>query len=230
MSRLALALGRPYLRWSARRRLDGVWITGLQHARDAVARGPVVFAANHVSWWDGCLGVLADPVIGADSAFLVDAAGLARVPFLRWFGAIALDRSSALSARAGLSAAVRWLDAPRRALWIYPQGRQRPAHLRPLGLHRGVDWIARRSGAAVIPVAIQYGWREDHRPAAALALGPPGPADPGALEAALIAQLAQLDAAFDGAWSLDPLLDPPRARIDAGAGARVLTLGARRLP
>ncbi|MCO4748178.1 MAG: lysophospholipid acyltransferase family protein [Proteobacteria bacterium] len=223
-STLALTLGRPYLRWSARTRLDGVFATGLEHAREALAAGPVVFAANHVSWWDGPLGVLADAETGAESLFLVDSVNLSRVGFLRWFGAIPLDRTSPLTARHGLKHAVSWLDGAHKAVWIYPQGRQRPAHLRPLELARGWDFVARRSSATVIPVAMQYGFREDHRPAAALSFGR---ANPTQLEAALQTQLDELDAFFDGRHELAPLVGPPTHRVDAGIGARLLAMGAK---
>lgn len=229
-STLALALGRPYLRWSARRRLDGVWVDGLQRARSALARGPVIFAANHVSWWDGCLGVLAEPALGAQSAYLIDAEGLQRFPFLGWFGAVAIDRRSTTAIRRGLARATDWLDGPGRALWIYPQGRQRPAHLRPLGLQRGATWIARRSQATILPVALQYGWRTDHRPAAALSFGEPVQPTLEALEEGIVRQLAQLDAFFDGATQLPALLGAPRSHVDSGVGARLLSLGARRGP
>ncbi len=230
MSALTIGLGRTYLRWSARRRLDGIWVDGGERARAALARGPVVFAANHVSWWDGPLGVLADEATGAESRFLVDAANLAKVPFLRWFGAIDLDRSGLATARHGLRAACSWLDRPGRAVWIYPQGRQRPAHLRPLGISGGVDWLAARSGAVVVPVGISYGWREQHCPAAALSFGPPCGRSPEAVELALTHQLGVLDRFFDGREVLEPLVGPVGRRLQDGWGARALALFSGRTP
>lgn len=222
-STLALSLGRPYLRWTAGRHLDGVFATGLDLARHALAEGPVLFAANHVSWWDGPLGVLADAETGAESLFLVDSANLAEVPFLRWFGAIDLDRSSPLAARHGLKQATRWLDRPGRAVWIYPQGRQRPAHVRPLEFQRGTDWIARKTEAQVIPVAIQTGWGDAHQPQVALSFGMPNPVD---LEAALVGQLSELDEFFDGKIALDPLFKSQNRSISTGIGARLLGVAA----
>ncbi|MCO4746773.1 MAG: lysophospholipid acyltransferase family protein [Proteobacteria bacterium] len=222
-STLALTLGRPYLRWAARRQLDGVFASGIERTRALLAEGPVIFAANHVSWWDGPLAVLADAETGATSQFLVDAENLAKVPFLRWFGAIDLDRSSPLAARHGLKRAVSWLDGPTRAVWIYPQGRQRPAHLRPMELKPGAGWLARKTQATVIPVAVQYGWGETAQPRAALSFGAPNPAN---LETALAEQRVELDAFFDGTKSMPRLIVGPNASPAGGLGARLLAATA----
>jgi 1-acyl-sn-glycerol-3-phosphate acyltransferase len=230
-SKSALFLGRRYLRWSAGRRLDGVWVRGLESASAALGQGPVLFAANHVSWWDGPLAVLADDRTGADSRFLVDAANLAKLPFLRWFGAVDLDRSSPLAARHGLNTTVKWLDAPGRSVWIFPQGRQRPAHRRPLDLSRGVEWLARRSGATTIPVGIQYGWRDDSRPTAVLSLGTPGHYDLSELTYQITQEIEAADAWLDGVHGgFAPLFPPPRHHINGGVGTRLLTAAAWRRP
>ena len=228
-SALALSLGRAWIRWAVRRRMDGLFVEGLDHARTALARGPVLFAANHVSWWDGPLCALLDGHTGAESLFVVDAHNLRKIPFLRWFGCTELDRSSPLAMRRGLARTVDWLDAPSKAAWIFPQGRQRPAHLRPLGIERGVAWLARRSGATVVPVAIQYGWRESHQPSAALFFGPPCDGEVATLETNLNHQLEQIDQFFDGQRSITALMPGRDRRVQNGLGARLLTASVRKV-
>ena len=211
-----------WVRWTARRRLDGVWLRGSDNAVAALAEGPVVFASNHVSWWDGPLAVFSDAHHGAQGRYLTDAHNLSRVPYLRWFGAMDLDRSTPMAALSGLREATRWLDAPGKALWVFPQGRQRPAHLRPLGLERGIEVILRHAKATVVPVGIQYGWREANVPAAALSFGRPVPATLGAIESALEAEIAALDGWFDQPEeALVPLL-ATKAKVQDGLGARLL--------
>ena len=70
-------------------------VDGLEHALTAMAAGPVVFAANHVGWWDGLLSMALDDVLDAHARTLVDPGTVARLPFLRAMGFVGL-RGAAL--------------------------------------------------------------------------------------------------------------------------------------
>lgn len=224
MTGLVRALGRAmvwaYVGWLARRHLDGIWVSGLEHLpRDRA----FVVASNHVAWWDGIVARHVDRVCGLDTRTLVNAAGVARLPFLRWFGAVALPPGAA--ARRALLGTAAFLDRPGRAAWIYPQGRQRPAAVRPLGFQRGVELLTRRSGALVVPAAVDYVFREAHVPAAVVAFGPPVAAAD--LEPAVEALLAQIRAWGDGAeGAFHPLLAPPATVVGEGPASRLLARGA----
>jgi len=229
-----LSLARRYARRRARRELDGVWVAGLDEARALAAAGPVIFAATHVSWWDAFMVVLADTALGTTSHCLMDAENLARLPFFGWIGAIPIDRSGGSKARAGLRRAAELTAAPHAALWIFPQGRQRPAHLRPLGLQPGVELLARLCKAPVVPVSLSYQFREGERPAALLRFGAPlsggGLAE---LEGALIAGLDEIDSFVDqgpaAAPAFSALVSGPAAPSQDGLGARILRwIGGRR--
>ncbi len=228
-SPVALRLARAYCRWRCGRDLDGVWVAGADRLRGST--GPLILAPNHVAWWDVLVLVLLDEALGADLRCLMDARNLARLPFLAKLGAIPLRRGDA--AREDLAGAAAWLreapatNARRRILVIFPQGRQRPAHLRPLGFRRGVELLAEASGAPVVPVGWNYGFREDHRPAAAVALGTPCPPRTDALEAATDALLHDIDILLTGdgehvAGAFHALVQPPGRRTDDGIGSRVL--------
>ncbi|HEX2204588.1 MAG TPA: hypothetical protein VHG91_14850, partial [Longimicrobium sp.] len=150
-----------------------------------------------------------------------------RLPFFARLGALRLDRGGRATARAGLEAAAARLDRPGRALWIFPQGHHRPAHLRPLGFQPGVRLLARLvPDAAVVPIAFQYAFGERPAPAAYAHLGEPIPAgllDLGDLESAVERGLARIDGALSGA--LPPLPPLVAARVrgpDEGVGARLL--------
>lgn len=219
-----LSFARPYVRWRLARAFDGVWTSGLEEARARVAREPLIVAANHVAWWDPLLLVWLDQALGGESVALMDAANLRRLPFMALVGAIGLDRSGGGSSLGGLRTATAWLDRPGRVVFVFPQGRQRPSQVRPLGFARGVEWLARRSRARVLPLSIAYGFRESHRPAAGLVLGPPCAPDVAHLEAAVAGGLERLDRFYDGLpeAALQPGIPAPTARSDEGLGARLL--------
>lgn len=221
----AIGLARAWARWRLPRALDGVWVDGLERARSACAAGPVVFCATHVGFWDGLVLLPVDEALGTDSYALMDAAQLARLPFFSAIGAVPLDRTSSATMRRGLLAAAALLDRPGRALWVFPQGRHRPPHLRPLGLGRGHALLARRTGATVVPVALSYGFRASPSPAAVLSFGQPlvRADDVDELEAALVDGLDRADRFIDvGAGPFRELLPSRGSRVDHSLGARVL--------
>jgi 1-acyl-sn-glycerol-3-phosphate acyltransferase len=227
---LALAIARRITRRAALQGLDGVWVSGLPQACEALRRGPLLLAANHVSWWDSMLLVQLDLALQADGFVLMDAANLEKLPFMRWLGAIPLDRSSGSRSRAGLAAGATLLDRPGRCLWIFPQGRQRPAHLRPLDLKPGLSLLYRVAGLPILPVSISYLFRERAQPAAFIRFGAPlrPEGDPlPAVEAALIDGLEEADrCVVQGLQTFEPLLCAPPGRSEDGLGTRLLAAWA----
>lgn len=244
-----LALARRYARRRVAHDLDGVWVSGLDGARAALAGGPVIFAANHVAWWDALLLVVLDRALGGVGWAVMDAANLRRLPFLGWVGALPLDRSSHERSIACLQASAALLDRPGRSLWIFPQGRQRPAHLRPLDLKHGLDTVHAAAAVPVIAVSVNYVFLERNRPAALLRFS--APLTEGAIrdndllsavEAALLEGLAEIDvaaaAATDGGRARkhpeDPLpgftalVRPTGLTAPEGPGGRLLRALARR--
>lgn len=218
-----------YVRWRAGASLDGVWVSGLDDARAAVARGPVIFTANHVSWWDGLLMLLVDAALDVDGRVIVLGDSVQRMPFLRWIGAIPL--APEVGGAAALAIAARHLDGPRRVVWIFPQGRQRPTGVRPLGFARGMELLVRRSGATVVPVALDYPFRSVHVPAAVISFGAPLPQEAKSAPDAERAVTHGLDGILrwaDGGRDhagFAPLLPSRIQAIEARGGARVLALG-----
>ena len=229
-----LRLARRYTRRRISRRLDGLWVSGLDEARAALAGRPLIFAANHVAWWDALLLLPLDEALGGLGWAVMDARNLRRLPFLGWVGALPLDRSSPERSRGCLQACAALLDRPGRALWIFPQGRQRPAHLRPLDLRPGVQTLHASSGVDLVAVSIDYVFLERARPAAVVRFSPPIPgADVGgeallpAVEGAILDGLAVIDDAVREAT------DGRRARThphDPLPGFTPLVRPARLLP
>ncbi len=230
-----LRLARAYARRRVSRELDGLWVGGLDQARAALAGRPLMFAANHVAWWDALLLLVLDQALGGLGWAMMDAANLRTLPFLGWVGALPLDRSSPERSRHCLESSAALLDRPGRALWVFPQGRQRPAHLRPLDLKPGLQIGHARSPVDLIAVSINYVFLERNHPAAVVRFSPPlpGAAVAGqallpAVETALVDGLAAIDvaamAATDGrrarSHPLDPLPGFAPLVLPAGSAAR----------
>ena len=197
-----LAIVRRYVRQRLSKSFEGVWASGMQNVEAALGE-PVIIAANHVAWWDAFLIVLLDEALGTESYCLMDEANLQRYPFFGWIGAVPLDRASPRHALRDLRSAATLLDRPRRLLWIFPQGRQRAAHLRPLQLEHGVRKLAEWSHAPVVPLSINYPFRESPWPAAFVRFAPildstgKSGLSMAALEAGIIEGLSEIDELCD---------------------------------
>jgi hypothetical protein len=168
-----LRLARPYARRRVARGLDGLWVSGLAEARAALAQRPLIFVANHVAWWDALLLLPLDDALGGTGWAVMDSRNLRSLPFLGWVGALPLDRSSPQRSRECLQSCADLLDRPGRGVWVFPQGRQRPAHLRPLDLKTGLGIMHARSPVDLVVVSINYVFLERNRPAAVVRFSEP---------------------------------------------------------
>ncbi len=160
-----------------RRNLRGVWVRG-----EWPEPGPAVWLTNHHSWWDYFVAASALRSIGrSEVGVLMDPASIgSRNLYLR-VGAVGTDR---------LRTAVELLRAG-QVLVVFPEGRLLPAG--PLGEpHPGGAWLARRSGAVILPVATRVVLRGQQAAEAYLDLAPP--ADPEVACDHLRERLATLDA------------------------------------
>lgn len=246
-----LDFARAYARRRVAHRLDGVWVSGLDEARAALADRPLIFAANHVAWWDVLLLIVLDEALGGLGWAVMDSENLRKLPFFGWVGALPLDRSSPERSRECLESSAALLDRPGRSLWIFPQGRQRPAHLRPLDLKPGLRIMHAHNPVDVVCVSLDYVFLERDRPAAIVRFTTPmsgrelgGEELLPAVERTLLDGLADIDAAVmaatDGGRARShpedplpgfrPLVRPPRSNAQNGLGTRMLQLLDRRRP
>ncbi len=215
----------PYGRYRVRNGLDGLHVFGLDNAREALALGPVTFAATHVAWWDGVLMVVLDDLLGCQSRFVMDDTNLRKFPFFRAIGAIGLDRSSPMAPRRALLTARKHLSGPNNAVWMFPQGRQRPRHVRPLGLQPGLEFLQRKTRGHVVPVTLGYGFRESHKAAAVVTFEPamtPGFTQ-SMLEHALLGGIERADGFLDGQTDgFTTVMGQRTAIVHRGLGSRIL--------
>jgi 1-acyl-sn-glycerol-3-phosphate acyltransferase len=219
--------------------LDGVFVRGLEEAIECNRAEPLVLAATHVSFWDPLLLVaieerfeqaLTGPSRASVGYALMHRANLEKLPFFGLVGAIPLGRGT--HARADLEDARALVTGPSERLWIFPQGRQRPPHLRPLDLKPGVLTLA--EGKAVLPVAITYAFRDAEVPACVVAIGPPlrELRELAPLEVALERELTRCDRFADAPKEPDPSFVPliPSRRRPPGEdfASSVLSFVSRR--
>lgn len=223
----ALSLARRYTRWKLRRGLDGVFAHHLERIQSLAQRTPLIFAANHVSFWDPLLIIRLDEALGSDAYVLMDRTNLRRLPFMAHLGAIPLSRNSPAAVQEDLQSAARMLNAAGRAVWIFPQGQHRPHHLRPLHIRPGVQRLAELAHVPVVPVAIAYHFRHAPQPQASIRFGveisPQSPTLCDTLAEQLDALLMDLDAQYERGHSAGvPLVSATHRSPETGLGARLL--------
>ena len=229
-----------FFRWFSRRKLagamDGVYVRGLETLSQALADGPVIVALNHASWWDILLIIWLDGLVDADARAVMDARNLKKLPYFGLIGAVPLDRQDKPQAWRDIASIAGLLDRPNRLVFIYPQGRHRPTGIRPLGLKPGVRVLAAHARVPVIPVSVQYGFRETEKITATLDIGAPLPppvdgADPAwlsTLEDALVRGLVAGEAWLDRGHKAEDgggftaAIPPQRAARQDGPAARAL--------
>lgn len=216
-----------YVRRRVATGLDGVWVRNLAGAREVMAAGPVVFAATHVSWWDGMVLFPLDDALGNGLRVWMDAQNLEKHAWFRHVGALPLDASGAAGLRRSIREASGWLTGPGHALWVFPQGRHVPQWLRPLELRRGATLVATHTGAKLVPVAFAYGFAEAPAPRAVISFGAPVPAEE--LEAALVRELEHTDRFLKAGEGAFEALVPSRVSgTEDSWAARALAWLARR--
>jgi hypothetical protein len=128
---------------------------------------PVIFYANHNSWWDGYLAhLVSQQVYGLDGYLMMDVRQLRRYSFFSWAGCFSVDQQDARSAVRSLDYIASELKAKAgRSLWIFPQGRILPQAQRPLDFHSGLAHLIKRLGACyVYPVATRLEFLAEQYP------------------------------------------------------------------
>jgi 1-acyl-sn-glycerol-3-phosphate acyltransferase len=129
-------------------------VSGLEHVP---RRGPVIFAANHISFADEIFTPLAArrQIVYFAKAEYFTAPGLrgkAMSAFFRGLGQVPVERTDTRSAAAVIDIGVDVLREG-RALGIYPEGTRSPDG-RLFKFRTGVARVALRSGAPVVPVGL----------------------------------------------------------------------------
>jgi 1-acyl-sn-glycerol-3-phosphate acyltransferase len=157
-----------------RRTFGALRVRGLPGLREASRNHPVLVVSNHTSWWDPMVCIhLATRILDLDGYALMDAENLTRYPFLGRIGGFGVRLDDPGDCAAGVRYAVRLLDAPRRGLWLFPQGGERPAGA-ALSFQRGAAAIARLARLQnVFPAGLKYVFGGREKPEAYCSIGAP---------------------------------------------------------
>lgn len=168
-------LKNEFWRWVARRLAGLVRLraSGVEHIPRT---GPLLLTLNHLGGADGVLVVALTPrtVTGVGIARSLDWPVVGRV--LRSYGLIPVEQNT--PDRSALKAALAVLEAG-GALAIAPEGHESRTGLLEPG-QAGPAFLAQRSGAVIVPVAISgtrnavvlAAWKQLRRPTVTLTFGP----------------------------------------------------------
>lgn len=125
--RVPLWILHRYVRWRLRRMFHAIYLSGPLEELDKERNYPILFFANHQSWWDGFLMQPFFDAFKMEYYIMMEERNLRRFSFFRRVGVFGVDLESAAGRAASLLYAGRLLrDCPsgrRRALLVYPHGR-----------------------------------------------------------------------------------------------------------
>ena len=220
------------------RTFERVWVADAHGVKELARTRPVVVVANHSAWWDAMMVlVLSQRHLALDGYALMDAAQLRRLRFFALAGGFGVDREDSRDGVRAIRHAAGLLDRPGRAVWIFPQGSERPLH-EPLAFFGGAAHIARLAPeSAVVPLGLVYAFGSLEKPCAFAAFGPPIEArgeTTAAVEAqreAVGRQVARIQAALSGRGSEDfePMLGRRPSRLHTWASAALDRVAGRLL-
>ncbi len=174
---------------------------------------PVLVVLNHPSWWDPMIGlVLAGLWPYRTHHAPMDAAGLAKYPFLGRLGFFGIEPGTSRGARAFLRQGLAVLGEPRGMLWVTAQGRFADPRERPIRLKEGVGHMASRMNSGIVlPIALEYVFWDERTPEALVRFGPPIPTGDPISADAWTARLANALEAEQDALAVDAVSrDPAR--------------------
>ncbi len=174
---------------------------------------PVIFYANHNTWWDGYLAhIVTRQLYGLEPYLMMDIQQLRRYFFFSWAGVFSVDQQNGRSAMRSIEYIAEELrGGPGRALWIFPQGQIQPQERRPLDFHSGLARTIRRVGECyVYPVAARFEFFREQYPEILIDVGEMRhfPAEAGFDPKKLTAELEQTLTA-----QLDRLRDTASAQV-----------------
>ncbi len=173
-SRFFDALFSRHARGRIRRSFSSVRVHGLERVRALSAEAPVLVVSNHTSWWDPLFAIyLCSRELHVDAHAMMDAKNLRRLPFFGLVGAFGVDLDDPADGARAIRYASKLLDRPKRVVWIFAQGSERPITERPLVFRGGTAEIARVARTSrVVPVGLRYELGGDERPVAWISFGP----------------------------------------------------------
>ena len=171
-SKLFIGIFDLYCRWLFWRRFDSVSTKSAYQPADGQK---TIYYLNHNSWWDGLIPfILNQKIFHQNARGMMEDKQLNRYPFFRRMGVFSINLSSARSSMQSLRYAIRSMDRPNAALYIYPQGKVVPFATNNLEFKKGIGWLARKlPDADLVPVGIYIHTKESDKPRLEIRVGKP---------------------------------------------------------
>ncbi len=163
-----------YSKRFARKNFHAVRLSRSSFPIPSVDGAPLLFVANHPSWWDIIVGIVLSQRFPRYQHFAPIAADM--MPKYRIFsrlGFFGIDDTPRGTARFLRTSSVIF-EQPFRAMWITAQGKFVDPRVRPIQLQPGAGYIsARLKAGLIIPVALEYPFWNERTPEALARFGEP---------------------------------------------------------
>jgi len=169
-SRLFISIFDIYCRWLFWRRFESVNIESDYQPDD---KQKTIYYSNHNSWWDGLIPFLLNQRLFRQNARgMMEDVQLHRYKFFRRIGVFSINLGSPRSSMQSLRYAIRSMERPNAALYIYPQGKIVPFSAGSLDFRKGIGWLARKlPHADLVPVGIYIHTKESDKPTLEIKIG-----------------------------------------------------------
>lgn len=131
-----------------------------------------LFLVNHSTWWDPLIIFLLNKhLFKANGYGMMHEEGLKSFPIFRRIGTFSINRSNPKDIIASLNYAKDRINEG-KAVWIFPQGDERPLEQRPLEFQTGASFIIEKSDQIhVIPISLYYAFEEKRKPNIYVSIG-----------------------------------------------------------
>lgn len=138
-----------------------------------IPRQPVIFIANHSSWWDGLLFFqLNHAVWKHDIHMMMHEKNLKNFIFFRYLGAFSIDKQNPKDIIRSLQYAEGLLKQGKSVV-LFPQGDEFHQEIRPLAFHSGIGYLLEKHPEIpVVPITFYYSFRHDQKPEVWIHQGP----------------------------------------------------------
>ncbi|SEN45375.1 1-acyl-sn-glycerol-3-phosphate acyltransferase [Amphibacillus marinus] len=132
---------------------------------DTTTELPILYIANHSSWWDGLFLFYVTYVASDQEHFaMMDQNGLEKYPFFRKLGAFSVNRDKVKDLVKTFHYLYQLLDQGHR-VWLFPQGNVTHQDKLPYQLQSGLGRIIQRYPSLCLkPVTFHYYFAEEQKP------------------------------------------------------------------
>lgn len=149
-----------------KRRFQSVEVTGFSKIKNRSAASPLLFYANHSSWWDGLIAFELSRQAKLRNYTMMEEKQLKKLFLFRKLGAFSVNKNNLREAVKSVNYAAELLKTDRRAaLWIFPQGEILPNDIRPIRFYNGFSRIIEKVKIVdSVAVALRYEFLGDWKP------------------------------------------------------------------